>query len=98
MNRAGAVLEKPKHCNQWLMRCVKHTGNSNHYLACRGPKLQEAIDYLFDMLLELKAGTRTKIKQGLAKSCRWTQTVAKTARMSADIVISVCVCFRKIRQ
>lgn len=34
------------------MRCVRHTGNSNHYLACSGTKPREAIDYPFDMPLK----------------------------------------------
>lgn len=31
------------------MRCIQHTGNSNH---AEGTKPHEAIDYLFDMLVK----------------------------------------------
>lgn len=62
---AGAALEKSSHCIQWLMRCAWHTGNSNHYVARRGTKPQESIDYLFDMLL--KPGGQENGGQGQRK-------------------------------
>lgn len=70
----------PNHCNQWLMRCVQHTGNSNYYLACRGTKPREAIDYLFDMLLkpEGQDGTRMEGKKELSRSDKWMQTDRQT--------------------
>ena len=44
------------------MRCVRHTGNSNHYLACSGTKPREAIDYPFDM--PLKPGGQEEEEEG----------------------------------
>lgn len=61
------------------MRCVQHTGNSNHYLACRGTKPQEAIDYLFDMLLKPggqieKGGQGQKRKNAERHFDEWMET------------------------
>lgn len=58
----GLELKKSNHCNQWLMRCVWHSDNSNHYVARRGTKPQESIDYLFDM--PLKPGGHVNGGQG----------------------------------
>lgn len=94
---AGAALKKPNHCNQWLMRCVQHAGNSNHYLACRRTKPQEAIDYLFDMLLkpggQEEKGTRTEKKKKRIQSSELTKTDRnQTCHAQTLIKLSVFVC------
>lgn len=75
------------------MRCAQHTGNSNHYLACRGTKPQEAIDYLFDMLLKPRSQEKKK---------RWDKDRKKKderlgyIRRKLDDYQHLCV-FKKIR-
>lgn len=92
------------------MRCVQHTGNSNHYLACRGTKPREAIDYLFDMLLK-PGGQGEKGGQGQKQGGKKEQRVCltngwrrtdrqvdrnQTYQASALIKLSaLCVCLGK---
>lgn len=58
------------------MRCAEHTGNSNHYLACRGTKPQKAIDYLFDVLLSPRG--RGKRDRDDKKGKKKKQRIVKT--------------------
>lgn len=91
---AGAALEKSSHCNQWLMRCVRHTGNSNHYVARRGTKPQESIDYLFDMLLKpggQENGGQGQRKKSDALTNGWRQGDGNQTHQ-ALIKLSVCAC------